>query len=154
MHFESIHCNYNPTNHYHVLIHVSVFSADFLNKQNPCSFPCFFTTFRFLFAFTDTLRQREMFFKNYCWQWSTKKAISTNTQKRTLLLPYSSVCPLLRKMSQTNFNNQNAYNETLLDTNFWRKCIEAEKSSKLSHNNWKSGKSSVDSLWTACWCFL
>ena len=55
MHFESIHCDYSPTNHYHVLIDVSEFSADFLKQTKPCSVPCLFTIFKYLFSSSDTL---------------------------------------------------------------------------------------------------
>ena len=123
MHFESVHCDYNPTNHYHVLIDVSEFSADSLKQTKPCSVPCLFTTFKYLFSFFSVLRihwrQREMFFINSCWQWSTTKAISTDSQKQTLLLPFKSVCQFLRKTSQTKFNNLTAYTETSLDTKVW-----------------------------------
>ena len=112
MHFENIHCHYNPTNQYHVLIDVSGFSADFLKKTKPCSVSCLFTTFRYLFSFSDTLEAKGDVFKNSCWQWSTTKLISTDTQKQTLVLPYKSVFRRLRKTSQINFNNQNACNET------------------------------------------
>ena len=91
MHFESVHCDYNPTNHYHVLIDVSEFSADFLKQTKPCSVPCIFTTFKYLFSSSDTLEAKGDVFKNSCWQWSTTKAISTDSQKQTLLLPFKSV---------------------------------------------------------------
>ena len=58
MHFESVHCDYNPTNHYHVLIDVSEFSADFLKQTKPCSVPCLFTTFKYLFSSSDTLEAK------------------------------------------------------------------------------------------------
>ena len=58
MHFESIHCDYNPTNHYHVLIDVAEFSADFLKQTKPCSVPCLFTTFKYLFSCSDTLEAK------------------------------------------------------------------------------------------------
>ena len=121
MHLESIHCDYNPTNHYHVLIDVSEFSADFLKQTKPCSVPCLFTIFKYLFSSSEKLETKgDVFFKNSCWQWSTPRAIPSDTQKQTLLLPYKSVCQCLQKMSQTNFNIQNAYNETLQDTKVWK----------------------------------
>ena len=55
MHFESIHCDYNPTNRYRVLIDVWEFSAEFLKQTKPCSVPRLFTTFRYLFSPSDTL---------------------------------------------------------------------------------------------------
>ena len=48
-------------------------------------------------------RRREMFFfKNSCWQWSTTKAMSTDTQKQAVLLPHKSVCQRLPKISKQN----------------------------------------------------
>ena len=128
MHFESVHCDYNPTNHYHVLIDMSKFSADFLKQKNRVQFRVFLQLSSICSRLRIHWRQREMFFKNSCWQWSTTKAIPTDSQKQTLLLPYKSVCQCSRKMSQTNFNHLTAYNETFLDTNFGSKCIKAEKS--------------------------
>ena len=58
MHFESIHCDYNPNNHYNVLIDVSEFSTDFLKQTKPCSLQCLFTTFRFLFSSSETLEAK------------------------------------------------------------------------------------------------
>ena len=63
MHFESTHCDYNPTNHYHVLIDVSEFSADFLKQTKPSSVPCLFTIFKYLFSSSDTLKAKGVVFQ-------------------------------------------------------------------------------------------
>ena len=92
------------------------YQQTFSNKQNRVHCSVFLQLSGFCSHLRRHWRQREMFFKNSCWQWSTTKVISTDTQKQTLLLLYKSVCQCLRKMSQTNFINQNAYYETLRDT--------------------------------------
>ena len=56
MHFESIHCDYNPTNYYNFLIHVSEFSAEFLKQTKACSVPCLFTNFKL--PLSDTLEAK------------------------------------------------------------------------------------------------
>ena len=61
----SVHCDYNPTNHYHVLIDVSEFSADFLKQTKPCSVPCLFTTFKYLFSSSDTLEAKGDVFQKF-----------------------------------------------------------------------------------------
>ena len=91
----------------------------FSNKQNRVQFRVFLQLSNIFSRLRIHWRQKEMFFKNSCWQWSTTKAISTDSQKQTLLLPFKSVCQFLRKTSQTNFNNLTAYTETLLDTKVW-----------------------------------
>ena len=91
----------------------------FSNKQNRVKFRVFLQLSSICSPLRIHWRQREMFFKNSCWQWSKTKAISTDFQKQTLLLPLKSVCQFLRKTSQTNFNNLTAYIETLLDTKVW-----------------------------------
>ena len=58
MHFESIHCDYNPTNHYHVFIDVSEFAADLLKQTKPCSVASLFTTFKYLFSSSDILEAK------------------------------------------------------------------------------------------------
>ena len=88
----------------------------FSNKQNRVQFRVFLQLSSICSRLRIHWRQREMFFKNSCWQWSTTKTISSDSQKQTLLLPFKSVCQFLRKSSQTNFNDLTAYTETLLDT--------------------------------------
>ena len=91
----------------------------FSNKQNRVKFRVFLQLSSICSRLRIHWRQREMFFRNSCWQWSTTKAISADSQKQTLLLPFKSVCQFLRKTSQTNFINLTAYTETLLDSKVW-----------------------------------
>ena len=92
----------------------------FSNKQNRVQFRFFYNIQVSVLVFGYTGGKGRCFFKNSCWQWSTTKAISTDSQKQTLLLPFKSVCQFLRKMSHTNFNNLTSYTEILLDTKVWK----------------------------------
>ena len=83
----------------------------FSNKQNRVEFAIFLQLSGICSQLRIHWRLREIIFKKICWPWSTTKAITTDTEKQTLMLPYKSACQCLRKMSQTNFNNQKAYNE-------------------------------------------
>ena len=92
----------------------------FSNKQNRFQFRVFLQLSSICSNLRIHWRQREMFSKTLAGTGAQQKQFQRILQKQTLLLPYKSVCQCLQKLSQTTFNNQNAYNETLEDTKVWK----------------------------------
>ena len=120
MHFENVHCDCNPTNHYHVLIDVSEFSADFLKQTKPCSVPCLFTTFNYLFSSSDILEAKGDVFQKLLLAVEYNKSSFNGFSKADTIASTQKYCQCSQRMSQTNFNYLTAYNETLLDTKVWK----------------------------------
>ena len=129
MHFESVHCDYNSTNHYHVLIDVSEFSADFLKQTKPCSVPCLFTTFKYLFSSSDTLEAKGDVFQKLLLAVEYNKSNLNGFSKADATASIQKRLPIFTKNVTNKFQQPDCIIPKLCGTQkFGIKCIEAKKS--------------------------
>ena len=129
MPFESIHCDYNPTNHYHVLIDVSEFSADFLKQTKPCTVPCLFTTFKYLFSSSDTLEAKRDVFQKLFLAVEYKKSNFNGYSKADTTVSVQKRLPMFTKNLTNNQTSTRMLTTKLCCTHkFGSKYIEAENS--------------------------
>ena len=124
MHFESVHWDYNPTNHYRVLIDVSEFSADFLKQTKPCSVPCLFTTFKYLFSSSDTLEAKGDVFQKLLLAVEYNKSNFNGFSKADTTASIQKRLPMFTKNATNKFQPSEC-----LQRNFaGHKCLEVNTS--------------------------
>ena len=129
MHFESIHCDYNPTNYYHVLIDVLEFSAEFLKQTKPCSAPRLFTTFEYLFSSSDTLEAKRDVFQKLLLAVEYNKSNSNGYSKAGITASVQKRLPMFPK----NVTNKFQQPECLQRNFSGHKSLEVNASKQQNH---------------------
>ena len=128
----------------------------FSNKQNPVQCPFFLQISSIWPHLRIHWRQREMFFKNSCWQWSRQKQFHRILKSRHYCFRTKAIANVYENCHRQISTTRMLTTKPCWTQKFGSKCIEAEKSNNWnwSNNSWNSEKISIDSLWTSCWNFL
>ena len=145
MHFESFHFNYNPNNHYYFLTDVSEFSADFLIIADG----------RFLSLYNFQVSVITFGYTGGNGSGVQQKQFQRLLKSRHCCFHTKAFDNVYEKYRKQISTTRKLTTKLCCTQNLGSRCIEAEKSTNpnWSTNNWRSEKSSIDSLWTAGWCF-